>query len=61
LGVQLLGIRPLDSFDHMKMAYKKKRKDAEETADDEFLAKVWEECSYIRVLCSHMAIASPRY
>jgi hypothetical protein len=24
----------------MKMAYKKKRKDAEETGDDEFLAKV---------------------
>ncbi|PWZ17512.1 hypothetical protein Zm00014a_031078 [Zea mays] len=37
---ELLGIRPLDSFDHMKMAYKKKRKDAEETGDDEFLAKL---------------------
>ncbi|CAO2210261.1 unnamed protein product, partial [Urochloa humidicola] len=37
---ELLGIRPLDSFDHMKMAYKKKRKEAEETADDEFLAKL---------------------
>ncbi|RCV30234.1 hypothetical protein SEVIR_6G078100v4 [Setaria viridis] len=37
---ELLGIRPLDSFDQMKMAYKKKRKDAEETADDEFLAKL---------------------
>ncbi|TVU43538.1 hypothetical protein EJB05_10017 [Eragrostis curvula] len=37
---ELLGIRPLDSFDHMKIAYKKKRKDAEETGDEELLAKV---------------------
>ncbi|CAL5009823.1 unnamed protein product [Urochloa decumbens] len=37
---ELLGIGPLDNFDHMKMAYKKKRKEAEETADDEFLAKL---------------------
>ncbi|GJN39779.1 hypothetical protein PR202_gb28920 [Eleusine coracana subsp. coracana] len=37
---QLLGIRPLDSFDQMKIAYKKKRKDAEETGDEELLAKL---------------------
>ncbi|KAG2576469.1 uncharacterized protein LOC120677599 [Panicum virgatum] len=37
---ELLGIRPLDSFDHMKMAYKKKRKEAEETGEEEFLAKL---------------------
>ncbi|XP_062191187.1 protein CHLOROPLAST J-LIKE DOMAIN 1, chloroplastic-like [Phragmites australis] len=37
---ELLGIRPLDSFDHMKMAYKKKRKDADETGDEELLAKL---------------------
>jgi len=37
---ELLGIRPLDSFDHMKMAYKKKRKEAEEIGEEEFLAKL---------------------
>jgi len=37
---ELLGIRPLDNFDHMKMAYKKKRKEAEEIGEEEFLAKL---------------------
>uniref|UniRef100_A0ACD5ZW17 Uncharacterized protein n=1 Tax=Avena sativa TaxID=4498 RepID=A0ACD5ZW17_AVESA len=37
---EILGITPLDSFDNMKLAYKRKRKDAEETGDDDYLAKL---------------------
>lgn len=37
---EILGITPLDSFDNMKLAYKRKRKDAEETGDEDYLAKL---------------------
>ncbi|KAG8086698.1 hypothetical protein GUJ93_ZPchr0010g7899 [Zizania palustris] len=37
---EILGITPLDSFDHMKLAYKRKHKEAEETGDDDYLAKL---------------------
>ncbi|VAI76184.1 unnamed protein product [Triticum turgidum subsp. durum] len=37
---EILGITPLDSFDNMKLAYKRKRKEAEETGDEDFLAKL---------------------
>ncbi|PNT66571.1 uncharacterized protein LOC100821624 [Brachypodium distachyon] len=37
---EILGITPLDSFDNMKLAYKRKRKEAEEMGDEDFLAKL---------------------
>ncbi|KAK1609879.1 hypothetical protein QYE76_033552 [Lolium multiflorum] len=37
---EILGITPLDSFDNMKLAYKRKRKDAEELGDEDHLAKL---------------------
>ncbi|KAL5220420.1 hypothetical protein ABZP36_025133 [Zizania latifolia] len=37
---EILGITPLDSFDHMKLAYKRKHKEAEETGDDGYMAKL---------------------
>jgi len=37
---EILGITPLDSFDNMKLAYKRKRKEAEETGDEDVLAKL---------------------
>jgi len=34
----------------MKMAYKKKRKEAEETGEEEFLAKVGKNVLFLRVI-----------
>ncbi|KAM0883004.1 hypothetical protein ACQ4PT_031911 [Festuca glaucescens] len=37
---EILGITPLDSFDNMKLAYKRKHKEAEEMGDEDYLAKL---------------------
>uniref|UniRef100_A0A0E0BBQ9 Uncharacterized protein n=1 Tax=Oryza glumipatula TaxID=40148 RepID=A0A0E0BBQ9_9ORYZ len=40
VGDQILGISPLDRFDQVKMAYKRRRKDAESNKDAEYLLKL---------------------
>ncbi|CAN6282763.1 unnamed protein product [Urochloa humidicola] len=37
---EILGISPLDGFDQVKIAYKRKRKDAENSCDQEYLVKL---------------------
>ncbi|CAN6299086.1 unnamed protein product [Urochloa humidicola] len=37
---EILGISPLDGFDQVKVAYKRKRKDAESSCDREYLVKL---------------------
>lgn len=37
---QILGISPLDGFDHVKMAYKWRQKNAENNGDAAYLLKV---------------------
>lgn len=37
---EILGITPLDSFDHMKLAYKRKHKEADENGDQYYLSKL---------------------
>jgi hypothetical protein len=38
--LKVLGVSPIVGFEKMKMAYRKKRIEAERRGDDEFLAKV---------------------
>ncbi|KAL6883785.1 hypothetical protein ACP4OV_011199 [Aristida adscensionis] len=49
---EILGIRPLDGFDQVKMAYKKRRKDAENSRDVEHLIKL--ESAYNRIMMEQL-------